>query len=276
MPEGDTIYRAAQTLHRALSGHTVIRFESVFPALMRVHDDSPITGRTIEQISSAGKHLLMRFSGGEILRTHMRMNGSWHIYRPGERWKRPHRDMRIIVSTRHFVAVGFNIPVAEFIKAGRVAKHRELGRLGPDLLDDEFDLAEATRRLRTRAGSSVSDVLLNQRVLAGIGNVYKCEVLFSCGVSPFVRVDSLDDHQIACLIETARKLLRANVSMRLAPMTTYSGLRGTTGRDDPRERLWVYGRARLPCRKCGSRIEVKKQGPDARLTYWCPRCQAGE
>jgi len=273
MPEGDTIYRAAQTLHRALSGHIVVRFESVFSALMRVHDDSPLTGRTIEQVSSAGKHLLMRFSGGDILRTHMRMSGSWHIYRPGERWRRPHRDMRILVATQDFEAVGFSIPVAEFIKADRVGKHRELGRLGPDLLDEEFHAGEATSRLRSRADAPAADALLDQRVIAGIGNVYKCEVLFLCGVNPFASVDSLDDRQIACLIETARNLLRANVSMGLAPMTTYSGLRRTTGRDDPRERLWVYGRARLPCRKCGTRIQVKKHGPDARLTYWCSGCQ---
>ena len=129
MPEGDTIYRAAQTLHRALGGRVVVRFESVFPALMKVQYDAPLTGRTIEQVTSAGKHLLMRFSGGHTLRTHMRMNGSWHIYRPGERWKRPHHDMRIIVATSEFEAVGFNIPVAEFVEGDALRRHRELSRL---------------------------------------------------------------------------------------------------------------------------------------------------
>lgn len=275
MPEGDTIYRAAQTLHRALSGHVVVRFESVFPGLMRVQEDSPLTGRTIEQVASAGKHLLMRFSGGHTLRTHMRMNGSWHIYRPGERWKRPRRDMRVIVATSAYEAVGFNIPVAEFITDRSRRRHRELSRLGPDLLDDDFDRAAAVGRLRTLADAGIADALLNQRALAGIGNVYKCEVLFACGVNPFVRVRDLDDRQIASLVDTARKFLRANVSTGLAPMTTYTGFRRTTGRDDPRQRLWVYGRARLPCRKCGTPIEVRKEGHDARLTYWCPRCQSG-
>jgi endonuclease-8 len=275
MPEGDTIYRAAQTLHRALSGHVVVRFESVFPALMRVQEDSPLTGRTIEQVASAGKHLLMRFSGGHTLRTHMRMNGSWHIYRPGERWKRPRRDMRVIVATSAYEAVGFNIPVAEFVTDRSRRRHRELSRLGPDLLDDDFDRAAAVGRLRTLADTGIADALLNQRALAGIGNVYKCEVLFACGVNPFVRVRDLDDRQIASLVDTARKFLQANVSTGLAPMTSYTGFRRTTGRDDPRQRLWVYGRARLPCRKCGTPIEVRKEGPDARLTYWCPRCQRG-
>ena len=275
MPEGDTIYRAAQTLHRALSGRVVVRFESVFPALMKVQYDAPLTGRTIEQVTSAGKHLLMRFSGGHTLRTHMRMNGSWHIYRPGERWKRPHHDMRIIVATSEFEAVGFNIPVAEFVKGDALRRHRELSRLGPDLLGEAFDEAEAIRRLRARTDMAIAHALLDQRVLAGIGNVYKCEVLFACGVNPLSKVGELSEPQLACLVNTARRFLRANVSPGLAPMTTFSGVRRTTGRDDPRERLWVYGRGRLPCRRCGTTIQVLKQGADARRTYWCPRCQRG-
>jgi endonuclease-8 len=271
MPEGDTIYRAAQTLHRALGGHVVVRFESVLPALTRVHDDSPITGRTIEQVVSVGKHLLMRLSGGRTLRTHMRMNGSWHVYRPGERWKRPRRDMRILIATSQFEVVGFNIPVAEFVEEAALRKHPELSRLGPDLLDERFDEAEAVRRLRARGETATADALINQRTLAGIGNAYKSEVLFACGVDPFRKVRELSDQEITCLVATARRFLRANVST--GRMTTYAGFRRTTTRDDPRERLWVYGRGRLPCRKCGTPIRVLKHGADARLTYWCPRCQ---
>ncbi len=273
MPEGDTIHRAALTLHRALAGQRVVRFESVFPALTRVHDDSPLTGQTVEAVAARGKHLLMRFSGGRTLRTHMRMNGSWHIYRPGERWQRPRRDMRIVVATDQFEAVGFNIPVAEFIESRRVETHHELRKLGPDLLGEDFDRGEAIRRLTARADTAAGDALLNQRVVAGIGNVYKSEVLFACGVNPFAIVSDLSADQVACLIDTALKFLRTNVSGRLAPMTTYTGYRRTTRRDNPSERLWVYGRARLPCRKCGTVVRVKKQGSDARLTYWCPRCQ---
>jgi endonuclease-8 len=273
VPEGDTIHRAAQTLHRALAGQRVVRFESVLPALTRIHQDTPLTGQIVEAVVARGKHLLMQFSGGRTLRTHMRMNGSWHIYRPGERWQRARRDMRIVIATREFEAVGFNIPVAEFIDSSRIGKHEELRRLGPELLADDFDRDEAIRRLTERAAASISDTLLNQRVVAGIGNVYKAEVLFACGLNPFLRVGDLSEAQIACLIDTAVKFLRTNVTGRLAPMTTYSGYRRTTRRDNPRERLWVYGRARLPCRRCGTPIRVRKQGPDARLTYWCPRCQ---
>jgi endonuclease-8 len=110
--------------------------------------------------------------------------------------------------------------------------------------------------------------------MSGIGNVYKSEVLFTCGVSPFAKVGTLDDGTLQRLIAAARRFLLANVHTSLAPMTTYTGLRRTTGRDNPRERLWVYGRAKRPCRRCGTAIRVKPQGSDARLTYWCERCQA--
>src|SRR6185295_10309438 len=163
MPEGDTIFRAAQTLNRALAGKLVTRFESVFPALTRVAEDHPIVGRTIDSVRSQGKHLLMAFSGGLTLRTHMRMTGSWHIYRPGERWQRPVRDMRVLVATSDFVAVGFNVPVAEFLTDRALARHEQLRALGPDLLDAAFDAADAQARLRARPDEAIGDALLNQR-----------------------------------------------------------------------------------------------------------------
>jgi len=273
MPEGDTIFRAARTLHRALAGKPVVRFESVFPALTRVHVDTPLTAQTIESVSASGKHVLMRFSGGMVLRTHMRMNGSWHIYRPEEAWQRPRRDMRIVIGTPDFVAVGFNIPVAEFFPARDLARHDELRRLGPDLLAETFDAAQALARMKARPAEPIADVLLNQRVVAGIGNVYKSEVLFACRVNPFTKVREIDDPGLECLLTTARRFLLANVQTSLAPMTTYTGYRRTTGRDNPSERLWVYGRAGLPCRRCGTTVRIGKHGTDARLTYWCPACQ---
>lgn len=274
MPEGDTIFRAARTLDRALAGHTVTHFESVFPLLTRVHEDTPITGRTVESVRSSGKHLLMVFSGDLTLRTHMRMNGSWHIYRPGERWQRPRREMRIVLATANFVAVGFSIPVAEWLRTSELRRSRELTSLGPDLLAEDFDQAEAFRRVRARPAEPIMDVLLNQRVLAGIGNVYKSEVLFACGVNPFAEVGQIPDDQVNALLATARKFLRANVTEGLASMTTYMGFRRTTRSDDPSARLWVYGRVNEPCRRCGTTILIDKRGTNARLTYWCPRCQA--
>jgi endonuclease-8 len=273
MPEGDTIFRAARTLHRAMAGKPIVHFESVFPALTRVHVDAPLTAQTIDSVSASGKHLLMAFSGGLVLRTHMRMNGSWHIYRPGEAWQRPRRDMRIVVATADFVAVGFNIPVAELVAARDLGRHRELRQLGPDLLAESFDAAEALRRMKARPAEAIADVLLNQRVMAGIGNVYKSEVLFACRVNPFTAVGHLGDPALESLITTARRLLLANVHSSLAPMTTYTGYRRTTNRDNPSERLWVYGRAGKPCRRCGTSVKIDTQGTDARLTYWCPACQ---
>ena len=277
MPEGDTILRAAQTLHRALAGHTVTRFESVLPALTRVDDDTPIVGRTLQAVSAAGKNLLMRFSAppGDagaalVLRTHMRMNGSWHIYRPGERWRKRVGDMRIVVGTRDFVAVGFNVPVAELHTDRSLARARGLRDLGPDLLADRFDEAEALRRLRARGEMTIAEGLLDQRAMAGAGNVFKSEILFACRVHPFTPVRRLDDAARLAIVQTARRTLTSSV--HAAPLG--GSMRRTTRRHDPDARLWVYGRGGKPCRVCGTAIERRVTGLDARSTYWCPRCQA--
>jgi endonuclease VIII len=276
MPEGDTLFRTARTLHRALAGRSVTSFETVLPALARVDHDRPIAGRTVASVRSVGKHLLVEFSGDLFLRTHMRMSGSWHIYRPGERWRRSRASMRIAIATDTYVAVGFDIPVAEFLTARELERHGELRALGPDLLDERFDSGEAARRLRTIPGTGLADALLNQRVMAGIGNVFKSEVLFVAGLDPFRTVGSLTDEQIETLIAVARELLRANViETDRATAATWGGYRRTTRRADPGARLWVYGRGGKPCRQCGTPVEYQKHGPDARGTYWCPRCQRG-
>ena len=264
MPEGDSIFRAAQALDRALRGAVVERFESVVPALMRVDYDHPIRGRTIESVSARGKHILMAFSGNLILHTHMRMNGSWHIYRPGVRWRRPAREVRLLVATANVVAVGFNVPVAEFLVPRDLPRHRELGALGPDLLDPSFDATEARRRIRASMGETIGDVLLNQRVMAGVGNVLKSEILFVAAVHPFTRVGDLADFDVDRMISVARKLMAMNV--RGSGRQTHASM-------NPQSKLWVYGRGGLPCRKCGTPIQSRKTGVDARLTYWCPRCQ---
>jgi endonuclease-8 len=271
MPEGDAIFRTARTLHRALAGRQVVRFESVLPALTRIHEDSPLTGRTIESVAAAGKHVLVRFSGSLVLRTHMRMNGSWHVYRPGERWRRARRDMRIVIATDAFEAVGFNVPVAEFLQGAAIGRQEDLRLMGPDLLAATFDADEAVRRLRSRGSTGVAEALLDQRAVAGIGNVYKSEVLFICRVNPFADVGSLAEGTLRAIVAAARTHLLANVSDGSAAIVTYRGYRRTgRGRGDHH---YVYGRARQPCRRCGAPIRVRAQGPDARLTYWCPACQ---
>jgi endonuclease-8 len=274
MPEGDSIYRAARTLQRALAGRAVTRFESVFPRLTRVDADAPIRGRTVERVEARGKHLLIWLSGDLVLRTHMRMNGSWHIYRPGERWMRPHADMRIVLETAEMHAVAFNVPVAEFETAATLARAPAVRDLGPDLLSDGFVAADAVERIASREDVEIADALLDQTALAGIGNIYKSEVLFAGRINPFRRVREIDASDIERLVTIARKFLRANVT-DAAPggIVTYSGLRRTTGRTDPGARLWVYGRGGKPCRRCGTPVSRAKQGPNARSTYWCERCQ---
>jgi endonuclease-8 len=271
MPEGDTIFRAARTLDRALAGKTVARFESMFPALNRIDQDRPLAGRTVISVRSRGKHLLMTFSGDLVLHTHMRMNGSWHIYRPQERWRRPSGDMRIVVAVHDLIAVGFNIPVAEFLSSSTLARHRQLAALGQDVADADFDRHEVLRRLRDRAAMPIGDALLDQRVLSGIGNVLKSEILFVTGIDPFTPVGRLSEPALGSVLDVSRRLMKMNVveSEVLGPSIG----RRTTGSLDPFQKLWVYGRGGKPCRKCGATVRAAKTGPDARLTYWCPACQ---
>lgn len=274
MPEGDTIFRAARTLQKALGGATVRRFETGYAQLANVDREEPMAGRTVEYVQARGKHLLIGFSGGWALRTHMRMNGSWHIYRPGESWRRARSRARIILETDAFVAVAFDVPVAEFIRAGALERHEPLARLGPDLLAPTFDVEDAVSRLRARPELPLADALLNQSLLSGIGNVYKSEVLFAARVHPFTRIGEVDDACLRRILKISRTFLTANVADDSPQaMVTYTGYRRTTRRADPSARLWVYGRVDEPCRVCGTEIALERRGPAARSTYFCPRCQ---
>jgi endonuclease-8 len=276
MPEGDAIFRTARTLERALAGRTVERFESVLPHLTRIDEDQAIAGRTVERVRSAGKHLLLEFSGGLVLRTHMRMNGAWHVYRRGERWRRSRHQMRVAIETDAFTAVAFNVPVAEFLTAKEMARAPALQSLGPDLLGEELDVDAAVSRLKAEGSCEIAEVLLDQRVVSGIGNVYKSEVCFLCGVSPFARMSELSDDQLRALVATARRLLQANVhAAATGQIVTRRTLRSMTGRAEAGEGVWVYGRAGKPCRRCGAIILRDKRGEQARSTYWCPQCARG-
>jgi endonuclease-8 len=271
MPEGDTIFRAARTLDRVFAGRVVTGFESVFPHLTRRVADRPLVGRTVESVAARGKHLLMSFSGDLILRTHMRMNGSWHVYPSGAPWKRPSRDMRILIATADAVAVGFNIPVAEFLTARELARHPQLRTLGPDLLAGSFDAAAAVDAIHLRR-EAIEDVLLDQRIVAGIGNVFKSEILFLSGINPFVAASALSADALQRVVAVAREQLKANVLLASQTLSPAFGRR-TTRSLNPRDKLWVYGRGGKPCRTCGTPIESRQAGLNARLTFWCPRCQ---
>jgi endonuclease-8 len=274
VPEGDTIFRAARTLNRALAGQIITKFETVLPHLERVHEDAPIIGRTVESATSSGKWLQINFSGGLILLTHMLMSGSWHIYRPGEAWLRPRADMRIVLETATIVAVVFNVPIAEFHTEESLKRRPGFNRLGEDVLSVGFDEAAAVQSIRSRPDVEVGNALIDQSSIAGLGNVFKSEVCFGARVNPFRGVESLNDAELRSLISFARKYAAANVTDNSGDgIVTYAGFRRTTRRANPAQRLWVYKRAGEPCRRCGTSIQVRKQGPRARVTFWCPQCQ---
>jgi endonuclease-8 len=275
MPEGDTIFRTARSMGRALIGKPVTGFRSTYPLLTRFNDDTPLAGQTVLRVESRGKWLLIHFSGGGTLATHMLMSGSWHIYRPGERWQKPAHQMRIVLENSEYQTVGFLVPVAKMHTVQSLARDKRIPPPGADVLSEGFDLPGAALRLRNCADEEVGDVLLHQEVLAGVGNVFKSEVCFVEGINPFCKVAALSEAQIKALVRTARKLVAANVLEDSSNViVTYRGLnRRTTNHSKPEDSLWVYGRKGAPCRRCGDRIRRRIQGPDARVTFWCRTCQ---
>ena len=265
MPEGDTIFRTAEVLRAALVGRRVTAARAqARPGLRRVPDLSRLEGTTVASVEARGKHLLIGFDNGLSLRSHLRMSGSWHRYRPGESWRRPTRQASAIIETAESVAVAFNTPVVELLDAAQLSRSVPLTSLGPDLLSRSFDADEALRRLRERNEEQLGNALLDQRAVAGIGNVYKSEIAFLEGLDPWAPVRSFEDDELTAVLATARRLLQAN---------TGGGARVTTGSDRRGQGLWVYGRTGRPCRRCGTLIEGGRQGELARLTFWCPRCQ---
>lgn len=278
MPEGDTIFRAAQSLNKALAGKVVTGFETALAKLASANDNAPLVGRTVERVEARGKWCLMFFSGDLILLTHMLMSGSWHIYRTGERWQAPRSVMRIAIICGNVQAVGFNIPVAEFHTARLLERSARVPKLGIDVLGDSYNVDAGVKALSDYARSDpeaeIANVLLNQRVMAGLGNVYKSEVAFAAGVHPFRQMQTLTRRELERLAEAAERFMKANVrDGKGEGIVTYTGNRRTTHAMDRNSRLWVYGRRGQQCRRCGAIIEMRRQGIAARSTYWCPSCQ---
>ncbi|MGN6577827.1 MAG: Fpg/Nei family DNA glycosylase [Nocardioides sp.] len=258
MPEGDTVWRSARTLDRALSGQTLTGTDFRVPALATVD----LSGQVVEQTVSRGKHLLTRIGNDHTLHTHLKMEGSWHLYRPESHWRRPAHEARVVLRTQSWTAVGFALGVVELV--ARADEDQAVGHLGPDLLGPDWDEDEALRRLLAEPGRPIGDALLDQRNLAGVGNMYKAELCFLAGVSPWLPVGEVPD--LPRLVRRARQMLDANKE-RVQQTTTGDLRRG--------KQLWVYRRDKQPCLRCGTRIRVEMQGPDTqeRATYWCPRCQ---
>ncbi len=277
MPEGDTLFRTAAGLRPHLLGRTVTAARARVPG-PRVER---IVGATVDAVDAVGKNLLIRFDNGLELRTHLRLHGSWHRYRPGEPWRRPAGRAVLVLEVESAVAVCFDAPVVELLETRAESLHPSLGSLGPDATADGFDRGEAIRRLRdpARAGRAVAEAMLDQRALAGVGNVYKSEVLFIERVDPFVPVGALDDAILGRLVDRAHALLLANrdAVARVTTGPVGGGAAAGTGpgvRPARGARLWVYGRAGRPCRRCGTLIRTRRHGDLPRTTCWCPRCQA--
>jgi endonuclease-8 len=278
MPEGDTIYRAARALQKAIGGKVVTGFETELAKLARMNDDTPLVGRVVEKVESRGKWCLIYFSGDLILATHMLMSGSWHLYRTGERWQMPRARMRVVIRTADWEAVGFNVPVAEFYTARSLARSSQVPKLGPDILAEDFTVEDGVSRLaayaRENPDAEIAAVLLNQQVLSGLGNVYKSEVAFATGVNPFRLMRTITPREMKLMVDAAQRYMTANVADGKGEgIVTYSGNRRTTRAMDREERLWVYRRQGQECRRCGAVVVMRKQGVQARSTYWCPECQ---
>jgi endonuclease-8 len=271
MPEGDTLARIAAGLRPHLAGRTVTaaRARVPGPQVQRV------VGATIADVLATGKNLLIRFDNGLELRTHLRMRGTWHRYRPGEPWRRAAGRAVLVLEVPGAVAVCFDAPVVELLETRAEALHPSLGRLGPDLLDAAFAAEEARRRLRNpeRAATEIGVALLDQRALAGIGNVVKSETLFLERVDPFARVADLGDQTLDRLVATARRILVESAARTRGPERVTT-LDPATRRPLAPGPLWVYRRAGRPCRRCGTPIRSAQQGMALpRTTYWCPSCQ---
>ena len=261
MPEGDTVWLVAKHLDDALAGDAFTRTDFRVPALA----NADLAGRAVLGVAARGKHLLMRVEGGLTVHSHLRMDGAWHLHRPGARWTGgPDHQVRVVLSTQAWDAIGYRLPVLEILDTAREGD--AVGHLGPDLLDPAFDREEALRRLLAAPEREIGQALLDQRNLAGIGNVYKAETLFLRGVWPWTPVGDVAD--LGAMVDRARRLLDANKG---------HASQSTTGDPRPGRDHWVYGRAGRPCRSGGTRISSAPQGdpPYDRVTWWCATCQPG-
>ncbi|MEI9950937.1 MAG: DNA-formamidopyrimidine glycosylase family protein [Pseudomonadota bacterium] len=261
MPEGDALHRTAHTLGRVLAGQRLVRVRSSVPAIAHAE----LAGHVVEAVSAQGKNLLVRFDDGRVLHTHLKMRGSWHVYRPGERFQRPEHQARVVLEVSDALAVCFAAPTVRLLAPNAAANDPYLNGLGPDLIPDEFDLHQAVLGLQALAELSLGEALMSQTALSGIGNIYKSETLFVCRTDPFLAVFQLDRAALVHIVQTARELLRKNAQPASTQRITTLGTSG---------QYWVYRRSGQPCRVCGSSVRMQRQGALHRSTYYCPSCQS--
>ena len=263
MPEGDTIFQTAAALRPLLVGQQILRASGRTPGpqLQR------LVGSHVTAVEPLGKHMLIHFDNGLALHTHLRMGGTWHHYAPGQPWRIAAWKARVVLETATDVVVCFNAPVAELMPDHAVGLHPALTALGPDLISPTFSPEEAFARLSARPDAEIAEALLDQRAMAGIGNVFKSEILFIHHVNPWTHVSDVSDETLRAMIATAQKLLVENATSNRPHRIT------TRGDPAARGSSYVYGRANRPCTRCGTPIRVRRQGALNRSTYWCPTCQ---
>jgi endonuclease-8 len=266
VPEGDTIFRTAVVLRRVLAGQRVTGFEITAPKVSLAARGEPIVGSLVDAVEANGKHLFIIFGTPKrvVLHTHMKMSGSWHVYRPAERWWEPESEARVVIRTENAVAPCFHPPIVELLTEKELGLHRVVSQLGPDIIRDEFDMDEAIRRLRSNEDRDIATALLDQRAISGIGNVFKVEALFLGRTSPWAQVRDLDDAKLRDLVEHARTLIRLNRDG--GPRRTHFALNAS-------ERMWVDERAGLPCHVCGTMVESGWHPDEVRKSWFCRTCQ---
>jgi len=260
VPEGDTVFLAATRLHQALAGQRLLATDFRVPGAAT----ADLAGQVVREVVPKGKHLLFRTDAGVTLHTHFKMEGVWHLYRPGERWRGPDFQVRAVLRTERWVAVGFRLAICELLPTER--EHEVVGHLGPDVLGSDWDLEEAARRLRADPARAIGTALLDQRAVAGPGNIWKCELCFLWGVDPWAPVGEVRD--LEGMLALLARMMAANRT---------TGNQVTTGDTRPGRTSWVAGRTGKPCRRCGTPIrKAEQESYDAeRPTYWCPTCQPG-
>lgn len=259
MPEGDTIFRSAATLRPAMQGGVI----ETARLRDRQFEADRLVGATVASVEARGKHLLMHLSTSDAIHSHMGMTGSWHIYRPGEPWRKPAAYASLTLEINQLEVICFSPRLLELLTADQLRRHVHLQRLGPDLASGSFDAAQGLARFRARNHLPLGEAVMNQAIVCGIGNIYKSEVLFIMGFDPFAPVERFSDDELLRILQKARALMLRNLG----------GPRRTTRFGSDAGRLWIYGGSGRPCPKCGVIIQLRRQGEAGRTTCWCPACQ---
>lgn len=263
MPEGDTLYRVAAAVRPVLAGKQIQQATSSEWTTVRPIDAASLVGRTVTEVEARGKHLIITLDDDRVVHTHLGMTGSVHVYPLGEPWRKKPSSAALAVTTCEHVIVCFSPKMMELVSVLHMKRHRHLRRLGPDLMRHDSDLRAGLARLRTHNVAPIGEAVMNQTLIAGIGNVYKSETLFLARLNPWKLVGELTDERLLNYLSESRRLMRSNRG---------PGRRVTRYRDDG-GRHWVYGRTGQPCYECGTPITVRRQGDAGRTTYWCPACQ---